>query len=90
MVCSMAAANRDESVFDDAGEMDLRRSPNPHLAFGFGPHFCLGAQLARMEGRIAFTTLLRRFSSWRIDGDIRRLPSHFVRGVERLPLVLRA
>ena len=55
------SANRDESVFDDPFRFDVRRSPNPHVAFGAGgPHFCLGANLARMEMRVAFEELLRR------------------------------
>ncbi len=54
------SANRDESVFEDAQRLDVRRDPNPHLAFGFGPHFCMGAALARLELRVMFGELLRR------------------------------
>ncbi|RVX42476.1 cytochrome P450 [Nonomuraea polychroma] len=60
VVCSMAAANRDESVFDGAAEMDLSRSPNPHLAFGSGAHSCLGQALARTELQVVLEVLLRK------------------------------
>ena len=58
---SIAAANHDESVFAAPSSLDLARDPNPHLGFGWGPHFCLGANLARLEARIAMQTLLERF-----------------------------
>ncbi len=61
VVVAVASANRDPRVFADADRFDIARSPNPHLAFGFGIHYCLGAPLARMEARIAFSALLRRF-----------------------------
>ncbi len=54
------SANRDGSVFADPDRFDVRRDPNPHLAFGFGPHFCLGASLARLELKVMFTEVLRR------------------------------
>jgi cytochrome P450 len=54
------SANRDERVFDRPDELDLTRSPNPHLAFGIGPHFCLGANLARMEVKTVFQELFSR------------------------------
>jgi cytochrome P450 len=83
------AANRDESVFGaDAEEFRVARDASRHLAFGFGEHFCLGAQLARMEGRIAFAALLERFARWEVAGRIERLPSLFMRGIVRLPLRL--
>jgi cytochrome P450 len=56
------------------------------VAFGFGEHFCLGAQLARMEARIAFTELVDRFGSWALAGAVDRLPSLFMRGIVHLPL----
>jgi cytochrome P450 len=58
---SIAAANHDEAVFASPAEIDLERDPNPHLGFGWGPHFCLGANLARLEARVALQTLLERF-----------------------------
>ncbi len=84
-----AAANRDETVFgEDAEEFRVERDATGHVAFGFGEHFCLGAQLARMEGRIAFTQLLERFGTWELAGNVERLPSLFIRGTVRLPLRL--
>ena len=62
---SIAAANHDETVFAAPAELDLARDPNPHLGFGWGPHFCLGANLARLEARIALQTLLERFPGLR-------------------------
>jgi cytochrome P450 len=62
---SIAAANHDEAVFTAPAELDLARDPNPHLGFGWGPHFCLGAHLARLETRIALQTLLERFPTLR-------------------------
>ena len=61
VLLSIAAANHDEEVFEEPAQIDLTRSPNPHLGFGWGPHFCLGANLARLEARIALRTLLERF-----------------------------
>jgi len=85
------SANRDEAVFgDSAEEFDVTRDASGHVAFGFGEHFCLGAQLARMEARIAFSYLLERFQRWELAGEIERLPSLFIRGVVRLPLTLGA
>ena len=81
------SANHDEAVFGaSAADFDVMRDASGHVAFGFGEHFCLGAQLARMEARLAFTELLRRFGSWDVCGEIERLPSLFIRGVVRLPL----
>ena len=83
------SANRDAAVFgDDADEFSVTRDATRHVAFGFGEHFCLGAQLARMEARIAFGALLERFRSWELAGDVVRLPSLFIRGIVHLPLVL--
>jgi cytochrome P450 len=62
---SISAANHDETVFAAPAEIDLERDPNPHLGFGWGPHFCLGANLARLEARIALQTLLERFPALR-------------------------
>jgi cytochrome P450 len=86
VVVSFTSANRDESVFADPDAFDVRRSPNPHLTFGHGPHFCLGAQLARVQMRALFAELLRRTSDLRLDGPPALLRSNFQRGVKRLPL----
>ena len=61
----IGSANRDETVFENANELRITREPNKHLSFGQGIHFCLGAPLARMEGQIAFITLLRRLPNLR-------------------------
>jgi cytochrome P450 len=86
VVVSFTAANRDERVFADPDRFDLRRAPNPHLSFGHGPHFCLGAQLARAQMRALFAELLRRTRSIELDGEPVLLRSNFQRGVKRLPI----
>jgi cytochrome P450 family 142 subfamily A polypeptide 1 len=82
------SANRDEHVFDDPQRFDVTRRPNPHVAFGFGTHFCLGASLARLECRVMFDELLRRLPDVHLaSGD--RLPkraSNFVSGLETMPV----
>jgi cytochrome P450 len=87
----LGSANRDESVFDEPDVFDIHR-PNAreHLAFGFGIHYCLGAALARMEGRIALEELLNRFPEWDTDLDRARIsPTSTVRGFETLPLIIK-
>jgi cytochrome P450 len=86
VVVSFTAANRDESVFTDPDRFDVRRSPNPHLSFGHGPHFCLGAHLARAQMQALFGELLRRTRTLELDGPPALLRSTFQRGVKRLPL----
>jgi cytochrome P450 len=82
-----ASANRDPEVFEDPDRLDVKRDPNPHLAFGYGIHYCLGAQLARLEGRIALSTIVRRFPSLRLaEGELRWRPAAVLRGLEALPL----
>jgi cytochrome P450 len=84
-----ASANRDETVFgSDAESFRATRDASGHVAFGFGEHFCLGAALARMEGRIAFEELLARFHHVEVAGEVERMPSLLIRGVVRLPVVL--
>ncbi|MET0826803.1 MAG: cytochrome P450 [Acidimicrobiales bacterium] len=82
------SANRDEAVFDRADELDLTRHPNPHLAFGFGPHFCLGASLARLELRVMFRELLTRLPDLELSGDepLPYRPSNFICGLEAMPV----
>lgn len=89
LVMLYAAANRDETVFgSDADEFDVTRSPNPHLAFGIGEHFCLGAQLARLEAKIVFTELLRRWPDYRVLDGVRMGPSTLLRETAELPILL--
>jgi cytochrome P450 len=86
VVVSFLAANRDPAVFAEPSRFDLRRSPNPHLVFGHGPHFCLGAHLARTQMRALFGELLRRTSWIEAAGPPSYLRSNFQRGVKRLPI----
>jgi cytochrome P450 len=82
-----ASANRDEAVFgDDAGALRVDRHPNPHVSFGFGPHFCLGAALARLEARVVLSQLLDRFATLAPAGPVERTPSPVIAGVRRAPL----
>jgi cytochrome P450 len=85
----MAAANRDESAFDGAAEMDLHRSPNPHLAFGAGAHACLGQPLARTELQAVLDVLLRRLPSLELAvavDDLRPVEGLVVGGLKELPV----
>ena len=83
-----ASANRDEAVFgDDADQFRIDRHPNPHVAFGFGPHFCLGAALARLEARVVLDQLLDRFESLEPAGPVERTASPVIAGVRHAPLV---
>ena len=88
VVLMYGSANRDESVFDDPQRFDVTREPNPHIAFGFGSHFCLGAALARLELRIMFEELIGRLDDWAWADELgaRRTPNAFVRGIEALPV----
>ncbi len=83
-----ASANRDESVFGPtAADFDAARDPNPHVAFGFGAHFCIGAVLARVEGRILLEELLTRFGSIEPAGPVVRTASPIIAGVRSAPVV---
>ena len=89
VVCSMAAANRDETVFESAGEMDLTRSPNPHLAFGSGAHSCLGQALARTELQVALEVLLRRLPALELAvpvEELERVEGLAVGGLREVPV----
>jgi len=90
VLCWIGSANRDESVFTDADMFDVRREKNNHLAFGFGPHYCLGASLATLEAVVAVRVLLERTKSFRRTDEV-PLPFHpsiVFRGVRSLPLAL--
>jgi cytochrome P450 len=80
------AANRDPDVFDDPHALDLARDPNPHVAFGVGPHFCLGAHLARLEMAETLGRLLAAAPSLTIDGPVQRVASNFINGISHLPV----
>jgi cytochrome P450 family 142 subfamily A polypeptide 1 len=85
------SANRDAAVFPDPFRFDVRRTPNEHLAFGIGAHFCLGANLARLELRVLLDELLRRLPDLALANDdppsLR--PSNFISGLEHLPVESR-
>jgi len=85
----VAAANRDERRFPDPDRFDVHRDLSQHLGFGHGIHFCLGASLARLEGRVALDELLNRFPEWDVDISRAHLaPTSTVRGWETLPVIV--
>src|SRR5579864_8199809 len=86
VVVSFTSANRDEAVFAEPDRFDIGRQPNPHLVFGHGPHFCLGAHLARVQVRALFEEVLARTSSLAYAGWPSWLRSNFQRGVKQLPV----
>jgi cytochrome P450 len=89
---AFSSANRDESQFPNADRLDIARDPNRHLGFGHGPHYCLGAFLARMEANVAFTTLLSRCSDLRLAvprDSLHWRKSFLLRGLESLPVTHR-
>jgi cytochrome P450 len=88
----LVGANRDSEIFEDPDQLQIERSFNPHMAFGKGPHFCLGTPLARLEGRIALNAILERFSTVELAepvDDIPWLNSLVTRGPSRVPVILR-
>ncbi len=82
------SANRDEAVFDDPQAFDITRDPNHHLSFGFGTHFCLGVHLARLEGRVFFDEVLKRWSGIELTGEPRRQQSNLNNSLKHLPVRL--
>ena len=90
MVVSFTSANRDDAVFAEPARFDIRRQPNPHLVFGHGPHFCLGAHLARTQMRALFGEVLARTSALAYADPPSYLRSNFQRGVKRLPVAWTA
>src|SRR6202042_3048000 len=83
------SANRDATVFDDPDTFDVARSPNPHLAFGFGAHFCLGNQLARLELKVMTERLLARLPDLHLTtalSELPRRPANFISGIEEMPV----
>jgi cytochrome P450 len=83
------SANRDEMVFEDPFRFDIRRDPNPHLTFGYRAHFCLGANLARMEIRCIFDELLDRLEGFTLAGPVERARTNKHAGVCRMPMTFR-
>ena len=83
------SANRDEDVFADPFRFDVTRAEPPHLGFGIGQHYCLGARLAELQLRIFFGEFLRRYPQARPAGPIRRIRSNFVAGIKEMPVKLR-
>ena len=89
VLAAIASANRDETQFDDPDRLDITRENNRHLAFGLGTHFCLGASLARLEGQIAISTLLRRLPHLQLAAPVESLrwrATPVLRGLEALPV----
>jgi cytochrome P450 len=90
VVLWFTSANRDERVFEDPDTLRLDRTPNKHLGFGWGPHFCIGSHLARLEGEILLEELVRRDLRIAVTGEPERLRSNFFRGIKRLPVSVGA
>jgi cytochrome P450 len=89
LVLFYGSANRDEAVFEDPFTFRVDRTPNPHLAFGIGEHFCLGAHLARRSQRALLAELVRRLDAIELAGDPEPIESSFVVGLKKLPLRYR-
>jgi cytochrome P450 len=91
VVCVLSAANRDRAHDGPGDDFNPTRVPGPHLAFGYGMHRCVGAELARMELRVAYPALVRRFPDMRLAVDPTQVPfrdASIVYGVESLPVLL--
>ena len=89
MLLLFESANFDEKVFEEPESFNIDRYPNNHLAFGFGTHFCLGNQLARLEISMMQERLLQRLPDMRLasDADLPLRPANFVSGLEKMPVV---
>ena len=88
MVLLNGSANRDDRKFPDGDRFDIHRTISHHLSFGYGIHFCLGAALARLEGRVALDEVLKRFPKWEVDWENAvQARTSTVRGWERLPVL---
>ncbi|TDJ08970.1 MAG: cytochrome P450, partial [Deltaproteobacteria bacterium] len=88
VVLHYTSANFDEEVFEEPFRFDIRRDPNPHLAFGWGEHFCLGARLARLEAQVFFEEFFRCFSQAELTGPPRRLRSNLTNSIREIPIRL--
>ena len=88
-ILNIGAANHDPDAFEEPTTLDVARDPNPHLAFGFGAHFCMGAPLARLEAESAFAALISRFPKLSLLDDAPEYrPNPILRGLKRLDLAL--
>ncbi|OBK91084.1 cytochrome P450 [Mycolicibacter sinensis] len=85
VVIVYASANRDDTVFEDPNRFDITRDPNPHISFGDGTHFCLGANLARLEARVLFTELFTRLPDLHLSRPYERMRSSFIHGFKHMP-----
>jgi cytochrome P450 len=89
MLFLLGSANRDDRKFPDGDRFDIHRARTQHLAFGYAVHYCMGAALARLEGRVALEEILQRFPRWEVDWDGAKLGStSTVRGWETLPIAV--
>jgi cytochrome P450 len=88
VVLYYVSANRDEAVYREPDRLDLRRRPNPHLAFGVGPHYCVGSHLAHLEARALLDALRPHLPGLRLAGPVVRLESSFMNGIKSLPMAL--
>ena len=86
LMLSYPSGNRDEAVFDDPFRFDVARTPNKHVAFGYGGHVCLGQHLARMEMRILWEELFARLESVELDGQPKNMTASFVCGPKSVPI----
>ncbi|MDE0886496.1 MAG: cytochrome P450, partial [Myxococcota bacterium] len=86
VVIYYGSANRDERAFERADEFDVGRNPNPHVGFGVGNHFCLGANLARSEMQIMLGEILARIPDFEIAGPVEQMHSNFIHGIKRMPI----
>ncbi|MBI1257080.1 MAG: cytochrome P450 [Chloroflexi bacterium] len=93
VMCGVASANRDETIFANADQFDIARNPNRHIAFGLGIHYCVGAPLARLEGKIALQVLLKRYPNLQLaipESQLQWRGGGALRGLKSLPLYLNA
>jgi cytochrome P450 len=89
VVAWLGAANRDEEVFADSESFDIHRRPNKHLAFGIGPHYCVGHSVARVTINVLFEELLGRYTDFTLAGPAERLVSNFASGYKHVPITAR-
>ena len=83
------SANRDEEVFADPQRFQITRSPNDHVSFGHGPHFCMGNALARMSARVALSAVVQRMPDLALAGPVERLRSNWFNGPKKMPVSVR-